>query len=286
MIRTIDEILAQADEAQARIQEIHALITGEINNDANLSDLRSPSQVADFKLWKEAFSTLSYLTENLWEEAKRDLQRLGTEGIAANAAWFAREFKKFQFGDALLFDNVTARYSYAVLDPTKQIIKRLSIVKGVIWQLKAATEDEQGNPIPLTLVQREAFEAYVDRLQPPGPAFQVISIPGDLLDARFRIFYNALLSVDDVRPLVEQAYLDYIAQIDIEAESTYFITRHVDALQAVPGINDVREVSIQAREATGAYAPVERSYSPFSGYLLKDPAISFATLLTYEAVLP
>ena len=59
------------------------------------------------------------------------------------------------------------------------------------------------------------------------------------------------------------------------------MTRHVDALQAVPGVIDVREVSIQAREETGSYADVTRTYSPVSGYLEKDPAIELTTLLTF-----
>lgn len=281
MPRTIEEILQQADQAQQRIQEIHALITEEVNADANLAGLDSPSKVAEFKLWKEAFSALSLIMEQLWEEAQVELKRLATEGISANAAWFAREFKKFQFGDTLLFDDANARYFYAAIDETKQIIKRLTIVRNAIWELKVATEDAGGNPIPLSADQLNAFKAYVERLQPPGPAFQITSIPSDKLDARFEIYYDPIIPIVDLQPLIEAAYLSYVAQIDIEGESIYYITRHIDAMQAVENVIDIKITSIEARTETGPYAIVDRIYTPISGYLEKDPDLDFSVLLTY-----
>ncbi|WP_420582098.1 hypothetical protein [Reichenbachiella sp.] len=280
----LSEILAEnSDAAKNRIGEIHTFITDEVDDNAQL-DFDSSSKTSEWNLWIELMSFISYIQETLWGEAKAELTQIKEEGIAANKYFFAREWSKFQFGDDLLVNDNTGKYYYEVVDPDKQIIKRLAIIQGTnSWILKVATEDNDGKPIALTPEQLSAFNLYVDRTQPPGPAVTVLSLNSDKLDARFTVYYNPLEPLEDLKPLVEAAYLDYLAEIDINGDSVYYISKHVDALQVVPNVKDVVTDSVQAKKDEDVYANVDRKYEPFSGYLELDPALSFDDLITYVA---
>lgn len=284
-MRTINEIITEQVQARVRLPELVALIDAEIQADASLDDLTSDSKTADYREWEYVMAACSFITEALWEEAKTELIALGEAGIAANQYWFQREWKKFQYGDALLVNDTTRKYYYAVIDPAKQIIAKLAIVRGTSnWIVKVA-KLEGGVNVPLTTDELNAFKNFVDRTQPPGPKIPVFSLAGDLLDGRFTIYYNPITPLDQLKPLVEAAYNEYLAKVDLELDSVYYISKHIDALQGVPGVTDVVQVSVEAKDNGGVYAPVNRIYTPLAGYIVKDPALSFDDLLTYVAVL-
>lgn len=282
MAKDLNTILEENQVAvRTRVGEIHTFITDEIDADAEL-DFTSESKVAEWKLWTEVKAFLSYIQELVWDEAKAELTEIKETGIAANKYYFAREWAAFQYGDDLLVDDTTGRYYYAVEDDSKKIIKRLAIIQANNgWLLKVATEDGSGNPIPLTTPQLDAYSIFIDRTQPPGPKVSVLSLPSDKLDAQFTVYYNALEPLEDLQPLVEAAYMAYIAQIDINGDSVYYITKHKDKLQAVPNVVDVVVDSIEAKADGDDYAAVARIYEPFSGYLELDPALDIADLITY-----
>lgn len=279
-MKTVNEIIAQFDVARARINEIYTLITGQQSAEATLVSLNSVSTTSRFNLWKYVTAIIIYLQQELWSEAKIELAEIRDSGIASNKAWFAKEWKKFQYGDSLLVNDTTGKYYYAVIDTTKQIVKKLAIIQANNnWVLKVAKEDASGNSVPLTAAEFAAYKSFIDRTQPPGPSVPVISLPGDVIDVRFNIYYNPIKPVTDLRPLLEAAYLAYIKQIDIEGESIYYISKHIDALQAVEAVKDVQLVSCQAKPDGGAYASVSRIYVPVSGYMVKDNALTLTVAI-------
>jgi hypothetical protein len=223
-----------------------------------------------------------YIQQLLWSEAKIELAEIRDSGISFNKARFAKEWKKFQYGDSLVINDTTGKYSYAVIDVTKQIIKKLAIIQTANnWLVKVAKEDVSGNNILLSAGELTAFKTYVDDTQPPGPKVQVISLNGDQLDARFNVYYDPLKDLTALRALVEAAYLAYIKTIDINGESVYYINRHENAIKGVEGIDDAQIATCQARPFGDAYTAVGRIYSPLSGYLVKDPALALTTALTF-----
>jgi hypothetical protein len=279
-MRTVNEIIAQFDVARVRIAEIYEQINGQQSAEASLVTLNSVSKTSRFNLWKYVTAFVMYLQQDLWAEAKVELTEIRDSGIAANRAWFAKEWKKFQYGDPLLVDDSTGKYYYAVIDETKQIIKKLAIIQNTnSWLVKAAKEDVGGNNVALDAGELVAFKEFVDLTQPAGPKVPVISLPGDQVDARFNVYYNPLKPVADLRILVEAAYLAYLKTIDIDGDSVYYITRHIDALQAVPDVDDVQVISCQAKPDGDAYAAVARIYTPLSGYVIKDPALVMTTAI-------
>lgn len=285
-MKTVNEIIAQFNVARDRINEIYTAMNGQqAAEGATLAGLNSVSMTSRFNLWKYVCAFVMYIQQQLWSEAKTELAEIRDSGIAANKAWFAKEWKKFQYGDALLVDDETGKYYYAVIDASKQIIKKLAIVQGTNnWLLRVATQDGGGNNIPLSGPQIIAFREFIDHTQPAGPKVPVISLAGDQIDVRFNVFYNPLKPEAEMRALVEAAYLAYLDEIDIEGDSVYYISRHIDKIQAVENVKDVLLVSCQAKPDGGLYSNVARVYTPVSGYVIKDPALvlTVAIVLTPE----
>lgn len=279
---TVNEIIAQFNTARDRVNEIYALMNNQQTAEgATLAGLNSASKTSRFNLWKYVCAFVMYIQQQLWGEAKAELTEIRNSGIAANKAWFAREWKKFQYGDALLVNDDTGKYYYAVEDDTKKIIKKLAIIQGINnWILRVAKQDGSGNNIALTSPELVAFREFIDLTQPTGPKIPVVSLPPDQIDVRFNVFYNPLKPVSEVRALVEAAYLAYLDEIDIEGDSVYYISRHIDKLQAVADVDDVELISCQAKPDGEAYSAVTRIYTPVSGYIIKDPALALTTAIT------
>lgn len=279
--RTINDVLTQGNAAQTRLNELYTQITAEINADANLSGLTSTSKTAEFNLWKYVWSAMAYIQEQIWGEAKAEIQAVVDAAIPGTEKWLQKEILKFQYGDALTFDVVTAKYYYAVNDVTKQIIKRCAITSsGGLSTIKVAKESA-GVPVALTGPELTAVRSYLEQIKWAGSNAQLNSTNSDKLNANFTIYYNGTIKLTDIQPLVEAAYLNYLKALPFNAE--YNITRHIDAMQAVANVNDVVPGVIQAKVDAGTYANIVRVYFPNSGYIERDTTIAFTTMLTYVA---
>ena len=276
---TINEIIKLWNIAKNDVQSIRQEMLDEVDAQAELSGLNSPSAQAEFRKWIDVFAILGATLWRLVTEAIDHLNEIKDSGIAANRAFFKREWKAFQFGDSLLLDDSTARYYYENENTEKQIVTRLAIVQASdTWIVKAAKADGA-----LSVEERVAFQAYVDLTQPPGPQIQVLSVPSDKIEARFTIYYNPITPVEVIKPLVEQAYKDYLDTIDIEEQSVYRITKHIDALQeASDAIIDVRENEVKAAPDGEVLTVLDRYYEPYSGYLELNEGIEIENLISYE----
>ncbi len=279
-MKTVNEIIAQFDVARVRIGEIYEEITGQQSAEASLVALNSTSNTSRFNLWKYVTAFVMYIQQQLWDEAKLELAEIRDSGIAGNRRWFAGEWKKFQYGDPLLINDTTGKYYYAVIDESKQIISKLAVVQqNNNWLVKVAKDNGSGSNIALTAPELASFREFVDLTQNAGPKIPVLSLPGDVIDVRFNVYYNPLKPVADLRPLVEAAYFAYLNTIDIDGDSVYYISKHIDALQAVSDVIDVELVSCNAAPDGDAPAAVTRIYTPLSGYLVKEPSLVMTTAI-------
>jgi hypothetical protein len=276
-------ILSENTEAaKTSVKEIHTFINDEVDSNATL-EFDSVSKVSEWNLWTEVVSFLSYIMQLQWLEAKAELTTIKETGIAANRFFFAREWKNFQFGDSLLVNDATGKYYYETIDPTKQIIKRLAIVQAINqWVVKVATESA-GLPVALSAPQLAAFQSYLNRTQPPGAQVKALSLDSDKIKALITIYHDPLEPIAELKAAIEAAYLAYISKIDINGDSVYYISRHVDSLQAVTGVSDVIVGEVQCKIDSQPYAVISRKYEPFSGYLEHDSAVSLDDVFTYIA---
>lgn len=283
MSRTINEILTEANTAQQRLGELYTVITDEVAADTDLSGLTSSSKTAEFNLWKYVWSAMAYIQEQIWGERKAEIQTLVDENIPGTDRWLQKELLKFQYGDSLTFDNATAKYSYAVPDPAKQIIKRCAVTSAAgVTQIKVAKEDVSGNPVALLSAELTSFTTYVRQIQWAGANIGNPSTANsDKLDAPMTVYYDGTIKIDDIKPLVQAAFNDYLKTLPFNGE--YQITAHQDAVQAVAGVKDVVVGVVQAKADGGGYTNVNRIYLPIAGYIERDITIDFDTMITYVA---
>lgn len=282
MARTINEILTEANAAQNRLGELYTVITNEVNADANLDGLTSTSKTAEFNLWKYIWSAMAYIQEAIWDERKSEIQSIADSAIPGTEPWFQKELLKFQYGDSLSFDAVTKRYFYAVIDEAKQIIKRCAVISnGGLTQVKVAKESA-GLPVPLLGPELSALLSYMRQIQWAGANVATpVSLTSDKINAPLTIYYNGTVDLIALKALVEDAFTNYLKALPFNGE--FKITSLLDAIQAVPNVNDVVAGTIEAKLNAGSYGTVNRIYIPGAGYIEKDPGISFAVMLTYVA---
>jgi hypothetical protein len=281
MSRTINDILADTNEAQTRVNELYAALTDAVDADANLDGLDSTSKTADYNLWKFVFSAMCYIQEGVVDEALAELQAIADSGITGIDPWYQAEVFKFQYGDALSWDNVNKKYYYAVIDPTKQIVKRCSVTSITGLTTIKAAKEVAGNPAALSTPELNALKSYVSKFQFSGTNIRVKSGSSDLLNAPITIYYDGTLVLADLQTLVQAAFTNYLASLPFNGE--FNITKCEDAIQAVLGVNDVVMGAIQAKPNGGTYSTVARVYYPLAGYIQKDPAIDYSVMFTYVA---
>lgn len=283
MSRTINEILTEANTAQQRLGELYTVITDEVDADADLTDLTSVSKTAEFNLWKYVWSAMAFIQEQLWGERKVEIQTIVDQQIPGTDRWLQKELLKFQYGDSLVFDNATAKYSYAVIDVTKQIIKRCAVTSAAgVTQIKVAKEDGSGNPVALLSAELTAFTAYVRQIQWAGANIgNPTTANSDKLNAPMTVYYDGTIKIEDIKPLIQAAFNNYLKTLPFNGE--YQITSHQDAVQAVAGVNDVVIGTVQAKADGGGYANVDRVHLPIAGYIERDTTIDFDTMITYVA---
>lgn len=281
MARTVTEILDQINTAKQRIGEIYTAINNEISADADLSALTSVSKTAVYRLWMYIWAVMSFIQEELFGEAKAEMQTIVDNAIPGTDRWLALEVKKFQYGDSLSFDDETGDYFYAVIDPAKQIIFRVAISSNAGQStVKVAKDDGSGNPIALSTDQLNALKSYIQQIQYAGSNIITVSLPSDKIKLPITIYYDAITPLPTLQSNVEAAINGYLAELDFNG--TFYISKLVDAIQAVENVEDVVIGSVEARSDAGAFNPVSRIYLPVSGYLEVDSGFPLSTTITYE----
>lgn len=279
---TVNDILTQFQTLKTRIDEYYQLIYAEVDNDANLDDLTSVSKTAEFNLWMWMFAAMSFILNSIWEERKAEIQTIADSAIPGTELWLHKEVFKFQYGDTLSFENTTAKYFYAVIDTAKQIIKRVAVVStGGITTVKVA-KLSGSNPVALSSGELTAFINFVNRIQWAGTQVITISKSSDKINAPMTIYYNGIVPIADMKAIVEAAFLEYL--VNLPFNGRYSINKHGDWIEnASANIYEVNPGVVQAKADGGSYTNVNRIYNPVSGYIEKDSAISFDTMLTYIA---
>lgn len=281
---TINDILTQFATLKERFNEFYALITGAVNADANLDDLTSSSKTAEYNKWMFSFSAMSLIMDSVWADRQQQISDKVDSGLPGTDRWLQKECFKFQYGDALVWDDLNGRYYYAVPDATKQIIARCAVVSSGGFTYIKVAKLNSGAPVALSGPELTAFTSFIRQIQWAGARIgNPVSFSSDKLDAPMTIYYDGTKKIDDIKAIVEAAWDEYLTQLPFNGE--YSINKHGDFVESKSvDILEVTMGAVQARSNAGAFGAVVRVYSPVAGYLERDPAIDFATMLTYIPV--
>jgi hypothetical protein len=288
---TVVDILGQIQAFRTRIEEYYTAIHNEVTSAPLLADL-SNSKTDDHEVWQYTSAGLAVILDGVWADRQKAIEDKINSFLPLPDRWLHAECLKFQYGDTLLWDSSKGKYYYAVLDETKNIIKYCAVTRSGGTSFIKVAKDVAGTPTALTAPELAAFVAYVRQVQWAGAKVATpISLASDKLNAPMTVYYDGTKPEVDIKTIVEAAFTAYLKGVHtdaaraIEFNGEYSINKHADYIESSSAdIKEVNPGSVQAKTNAGAYAPVTRVYTPLAGYLEKDPAISFAVMITYVPV--
>ena len=160
-------------------------------------------------------------------------QRFGNSGYYTSAAL------AFQYGDNLIIDPVTLNNVYAVIDPTKQIIKQAAFenLDGDLF-LKIATQDPTTLQLEqLTSTQLTAFNSYFVTFEIPGIPLTIVAAAANVLNLSAVVTYYSTYDLNTLKTNIANAMTAFKSIFPFNGE--FFNGDLQDYIkQNVPGIRD------------------------------------------------
>lgn len=274
---SLNEKLNNVNNAVEEVHTIYEKLVGEKNNDAILKNkLTSNSKTAIWRLWIYVFAFVSWVQEKFWEQIKIEIQEIADKAQPGNNLWLEEQIKLFQNGDTLKYlKDRNPKYYYESIDPDKQIIKRVSLVRvGNVTKVKVATEDDEGELSKLTTQQLVNFQAFLNQVQFAGTSLNASSLDADILHTDLTIYFDNKSPEEEVT----KAYQQYLIELNgLNFNGTFYTSELIKRLKMVNNVIDVGINIVEAKSAIGEFVQINRKYEPVSGYLKIDPQ----SLITY-----
>ena len=277
----LSDYITLAQSFKDNIKQVWSILEDEVNNDITLDDLDNVSKTSKegLLLYIPAYMTWFFETYIL-NTAKSDIQAIIDNNISPTDPWWQSEMKKFQDGDSLLYDPVTRKYYYAVIDATKNIIKYCSVTSGGGMATIKVLKDGK---VPVSTAEYGRIKAYMNSVQPSGANLSLRSINSDKLKLPTTVYYNALRNVSDIQPLVEAAVNGYLDNLSFNGE--FNLNFYEDAIQAVADVKRVKLGDIQGRPDSEGYADItDVVYLTYSGAVEVDPDFPLSVVITYVPI--
>lgn len=247
----------------------------------NVLDYKLPTSVEGALV--AVFTQIIWLFELLFDAKMKEVQAEADKAEQYVAPWYVHYTQVYQHGDTLIWDSTLLKYKYATTNVDLQVVKFVSVTPtnagGVI--VKCAKSASGGVPVKLDAVEQPALQGYWDNLAPVGTPVEVRSEDPDLLHLELTIKYDTYLPLPTIKAQVEQAIIDYLANLDFNG--VFRTSKLIDAVQAVNGVVDAWVTVVNAKPATGAYAPVSNEYNAYAGYMMIDSAFPLSTYISYIA---
>lgn len=283
MARTPKEwynLIISEKESQASLNDL-----GYEGDDADtlLADLNSGSRVSLWRLMAWLFAYMAHFLERFFDLFKTETEE-ALKAIPGNAESLNKEVRRFQYDDPLEF-YADGSYGYAVLDESKQIIKRASInTTSSGTQVKVA-KDVDGSPSPLSNDELTAFQGYLNEVQYAQKRLIATSQASDKLKLPITVYHNAIVPLATIKARVESAILNHLSVLnsDTNFDGSFYPMELLIAVRNAEGVVSVDESGIEARTDIGEFAVVDRVYYPASGYFEIDDDFSLTDTITYIA---
>ena len=251
------------------IQEIYTTLEGQMALQPTLLPLLSnPSKTAIWRLFLWLFAYGANIVETLFDAFKSEVETKGKAAKVGNAQWYRDRVLEFQMGDNLTFLN--GIYQYPTLDASKKIVSNCAITEGFdsliggVINIKVA-RTVSGTLTALDGTQVNALTSYMRKIRFAGTKFKIISTDGDILKIGFDIYYDPILTLATVQTNVKTVIENYIKSLPFDGN--LMVTKLIDALQLVEGVNDVKFTSAASKATTGDnYSTFDRIKNPVGGY--------------------
>ena len=268
------------------IAQIQAAIAADRQARQELVGLTSPSATAIYKLIEYVAATAFWVHETLWDRFRAATEALIAAAPVANLPWYAARALEFQLGDQLIV-LPTGRPGYAAGTTGAKIVTRATAkendTNGIVKVFLKVAKDgaSAGTLAALNNAELVQVQGYFSRIRPAGIRLEVVSREADRLQLTGAIYYDPLLDVPTFKAAVLAAVQRYLANLEFDGQ--VYVARLEDAIQAVPGVQDVQLTRVAAR--TGLAAPTEfaRVYETAAGYIVPEetPGLTLTDTLTF-----
>jgi hypothetical protein len=266
------------------IADIRAAIATDRAARPELAGITTTSATGIAPLIEYVVAVACWALETLFDRFRADVDAIVARAPAGTPEWYADKMLLFQEGDTLqVVDNVI---SYAASTTGVKVITRAAAKEnkqtGKLLIKVAADGATAGTLAPLTAAQLTQARGYVDRFQFAGTKLEVVSREADRLQLTGQVYYDPLLDVPLLQVAMRAAVRAYLASLDFAGQ--VYVTKLVDAMQAVPGVRDV--LLSQAAARTGLAAPVAfpRLYETAAGYIVEEDMAGLTLLDTLQFV--
>jgi hypothetical protein len=265
------------------IQEIQTLIFQAKAQEPALNELNSTSKVAIWRLWVYIIAVAIWSLEKLFDQHRADIDKRLAELKPHTARWYRSKALAFQYGFDLLPDSDKFNnqgHTEEAIEASK-IVKYSAVIESKNeGRLIVKIAGEQGNTLqPITDVQKQAFEAYLQEIKDAGVRLSVVNYQPDVLHLQMKIVYDPLVldsngqSIIHATKPVETAIKDYLKRLPFNGELV--LAHLIDALQQAEGVKIPHLVLAQSKNITssggyGAFETIEISKIPTAGYFTID----------------
>lgn len=181
------------------------------------------------RLWAFITAVCLWIEECVYAQFVAEVEAIAANAIPNTATWLRSMLYRFQYGHDLLFDDY--RPYYAIDDAAARICLCKPLVVETTWGIvlvKVAKNGVSGLQ-PLTTLEIQAVEVYVDDIKPAGTLVQVISLNPDKLKVMADIYYDPLINLSTLKTNIEKAIKGYLRNLPFDCGST--LTALEDAIQ-------------------------------------------------------
>jgi hypothetical protein len=257
------------------IADIQQAIIDRIAQDSILAPvLTSTSRTAIWKLLTYVVAACQWTVESLFDLHKQEVQQLIDNLKPHSLRWYANMARNFQYGhdlapDADFYDNTGLTDEQ--INASKIIAYSAVVEQEKNLRIKVA-KIENNDLAPLTIEEKAAFTAYMNRIKDAGVKLVIDSLPPDSLKLKLRIFYNPLVLDSNGARLdgtsstpVQDAIHAYLKNLPFNG---WLVLAYLtDALQQVDGVVVPVIDEAQATYGNLPYQAIDVKYNPDAGYL-------------------
>lgn len=229
------------------------------------------------------FACAAWVVESLFESHKNDVETALDNQMPHRTKWYRNKTLLFMEGKTLVAD--TDRYNTS--DMTDDEIIALQVVKHAtatenrdasILTIKVAGE-KAGSRCKLPDEVEKQLAAYLAEIKDAGVRINLVNSDPDTLSCDVDVYYNPMLTVDNVQQACESAIKSYIENLPFNGEYTNMSL--VDVLQGVDGVKVVEFNSASAMAAGESIATtINGRYTPAAGYFA--PGTITINMVAYE----
>lgn len=225
------------------VEQIEQSITESLQASFSLSS----SSAAEWRLWTHCVAYAIYLFEVVLDTFQSEMDADVEKEVAGTVTWYNDKCYEFQMGYELTFNSTTGLLEYEKEDTSAQVVKiaSVSVSDDNTIIFRVATEDDEGNIVPLTSSQLLNFKNYVDAIKFAGTKSQVISTDADDVRYEIKVYYNPANPVDTVREAVLEALEEF--KTSQKFGGVIYTHKMLEAVTAVTGVVTAKMVSLSRK---------------------------------------